>query len=332
MFTHPVKQSTTGQNIGFGKVILFGEHFVVYGADAIVGAVSEYTNCHVEITPGKSGVEVIDNRPAVPGYIVEKRAEQEKAHQLVFDHLKVDTSTSDGLRITIGGPLVPSSGIGASASDVVALSRALSDLYGLNLTEDEVNQSAFIGEGGYHGTPSGVDNTAATFGGLIAYRRTDGKSVFNPIPFNSPLYVVVVGTGITASTTKVVGDVRVLKEAKPEFFADVMARYGAVEREAMAALKAGDIAAVGALMNKTHALCREIDISCDALEQIVACALENGALGAKLSGTGRGGIAVALTRDPAHRDELAAALQAKCPAAKFIWKYTITPKGEDASL
>lgn len=321
----PVKQRTTGKHIGYGKVILFGEHFVVHGAESIVAGISEYTECRVEITPGEPGVKVVDKRPAVPGYIKEKRAEQEKAHKLVLDHLKIDT-TKDGLRIFLGGPLVPSSGIGASASDVVALSRALSELFNLGLTEDQVNQSAFIGEGGYHGTPSGVDNTAATFGGLISYRRAAGKPVFSPISFSQELYLVVIGTGITASTTKVVGDVRKLKEAKPEFFADLMKQYGAVAAQAREALQSGDLAKVGKLMVKTHDLCRQIGISCEPLEQIVSCCLRNGALGAKLSGTGRGGIAVALADSVQARDALEKALKAQCPAAKFIWKYTVSPK------
>ncbi|EPY32450.1 mevalonate kinase [Angomonas deanei] len=319
-----VKQQTTGKHTGYGKVILFGEHFVVHGSEAIVAGISQYTECSLELTKGKPGVEVIDNRPAVPGYIKEKRAEQEKAHQLVLDHLKIDTKT-DGLRITIGGPLVPSSGIGASASDVVALSRALSELYGLNLTEEQVNNSAFVGEGGYHGTPSGVDNTAATFGGLISYIRKDGRSVFRKIKFSKTLYLVVIGTGITASTTKVVGDVRKLKEDNPKKFAQLVTKYNTVVEEAMIALQDGDLHAVGRLMNECHKLCVELTISCDELESIVNCCRENGALGAKLSGTGRGGIAVALVSSTQQRDRLVEALQKNCKEAKFIWKYSVTP-------
>jgi len=321
----PAKDTTTGKHAGFGKVILFGEHFVVHGAEAIVAGISEYTECRLELRRGRPGVEVVDKRPAVPGYITEKRAEQKKAHQLVLDHLGIDTSV-DGLVIHLGGPLVPSSGIGASASDVVALSRALSEMFNLNLTEDAINQSAFVGEGGYHGTPSGVDNTAATFGGLIRYRREEGKPIFNPISFSQPLFLVVVGTGITASTTKVVGDVRQLKQRKPSFFWHLNNDYAEVEKRAVQALQSGDLETVGELMNVTHDLCVRLGISCPELESIVATCRENGALGAKLSGTGRGGIAVALTASPAKRDALVDALKSQCPAAKFIWKYTVTPR------
>lgn len=322
--SHPVKSKTTGKHVGYGKVILFGEHFVVYGAEAIVAGISEFTECRLETTPGVPGLQVDDQRPAVPGYITQKRDEQKQAHQLVLDHLHIDVS-KDGLKAFLGGPLVPSSGIGASASDVVALSRALSELYGLKLSEDQVNQSAFAGECGYHGTPSGVDNTAATFGGLISYRRESGKSIFNPIKFEQPLYLVVVGTGITASTTTVVSDVRKMKESDPQTFSRLCHNYNHLVSQAREALQKGNLKAVGKLMNANHDLCRDLHVSCKELEAIVRTCRGYGALGAKLSGTGRGGIAVALAESKEQRDRIVDGLKADCPDAKFIWKYTVMP-------
>lgn len=319
-----VKQSTTGKHVGFGKVILFGEHVVVHGAPAIVAGVSEYTQCSLEVTKGKPGFTVDDKRPAVPGYIVEKADEQRKAHKLVLDHLKIDTTT-DGITIHLGGPLVPSSGIGASASDVVSLSRALSELYNLGLTEDEVNHSAFVGEGGYHGTPSGVDNTAATFGGLLTYRRVNGKSSFSKLPFSTPLYLVVVGTGITSSTTKVVGDVGTLKKQQPALFASIMKEYSTIAAAAVEAIRIGDIQQLGALMNRNHTLCQQLTISCAELEDIVNTSRALGALGAKLSGTGRGGIAVALAASPQEQQRISDGLKTQCKSAKFIWQYSVVP-------
>ncbi|KAK7195138.1 mevalonate kinase [Novymonas esmeraldas] len=329
--TKPVKSKTSGRNVGYGKVILFGEHFVVYGAEAMVAGISEYTECVLEVNPGVPGLQVEDRRPAIPGYIAQKREEQSKAHQLVLDHLKVNLSR-DGLKMRIGGPLVPSSGIGASASDVVALSRALSELYNLQLTEEQVNNSAFVGEGGYHGTPSGVDNTAATFGGLISYRRQSGKSLFKPLAFQQQLYLVVVGTGITASTTNVVGDVRKMKEKQPAQFQRICDDYTRIVTQARDALEKGDLQRVGQLMNANHDLCREIDVSCRELEAIVKTCRAHGALGAKLSGTGRGGIAVALAASKEQRDAIVRGLEAQCPEAKFIWKYTVQPTSTAAKL
>lgn len=322
--SHPVKSKTTGKHVGYGKVILFGEHFVVYGAEAIVAGISEFTECRLETTSGVPGLQVDDQRPAIPGYIAQKREEQKQAHQLVLQHLKIDVA-KDGLKAFLGGPLVPSSGIGASASDVVALSRALNELYDLKMTEDQVNQSAFAGECGYHGTPSGVDNTAATFGGLISYCRESGKSTFNSIKFEQPLYLVVASTGITASTTTVVGDVRKMKEADPQAFGRLYHNYQHIVAQAREALQKGNLKAVGRLMNANHDLCRELHISCKELEGIVRTCRGYGALGAKLSGTGRGGIAVALAESKEQRDRIVEGLKADCPDAKFIWKYTVSP-------
>lgn len=319
-----VQNKTTKNHKGFGKVILFGEHVVVYGAPAIVAAVAQYTACELTLTKGKPGWVVDDHRPAVPGYIVKKAEEQKLAHKLVFDHLKIDLS-KDGLSVRLGGGLVPSSGIGASASDVVSLSRALSEMYNLNLTEEQVNLAAFTGEGGYHGTPSGVDNTAATFGGLLEYRREAGKSHFAKIQFREPLWLVVVGTGITASTTNVVGDVRKLRETQPKKFAQITKEYNEIVAAASAAIANGDLRELGRLMNRNHSLLQQLTVSCDELESIVNRSRELGALGAKLSGTGRGGIAVALCTSEKQQIALAEGLTNTCPAAKFVWKYSCQP-------
>eukprot|EP00758_Cryptobia_borreli_P001034 Tbor_TRINITY_DN1881_c0_g1::TRINITY_DN1881_c0_g1_i1::g.23040::m.23040/K00869/E2.7.1.36, MVK, mvaK1; mevalonate kinase len=315
-------QRTTGKHIGFGKIILFGEHFVVYGATAIVAGIMEYTECTLELTKGTPGWVVEDSRPAVPGYINMKASEQRKAHQLVFDHLKIDL-TRDGLRVKLGGPLVPSSGIGASASDVVSLSRALSQLYHLNLSEEEVNAAAFIGERGYHGAPSGVDNTAACYGGLLEYSRRDGRSHFTRMPAPITMYLVVISTGITASTVDVVADVKRLKDSDPCSFAAIMDDYKYIISCGSAAIKAGDLNAVGKLMDRNHALLQRLTVSCMELEAIVDACRNLGALGAKMSGTGRGGIAVALCDSQRQQRSIAEGLRNGCPAAKFIWEYSV---------
>eukprot|EP01063_Lacrimia_lanifica_P037600 TRINITY_DN776_c0_g1_i1.p2 TRINITY_DN776_c0_g1~~TRINITY_DN776_c0_g1_i1.p2 ORF type:complete len:339 (+),score=182.68 TRINITY_DN776_c0_g1_i1:66-1082(+) len=308
---------------GFGKVILFGEHFVVYELPSVVCAVKEYTDCMVERAPGTDGWTVVDNRPAVPGYITSKAAEQALAHDLVIKHLGLDLSNGKGIKITLGGPLVPTSGIGASASNVCALARALSECFDLNLNEEQVNQAAYVGEGGYHGTPSGIDNTAATFGGLLQFRRSKNGPVFNPLKTKSSAYLVVVSTGITASTTKVVGDVRRMKEEKPAWFDSLSKEYTRIATGGIAAAEAGDWKRVGALMNENHEILKnELLLTIPELEAIVTTARSAGALGAKLSGTGRGGIAIALCDTKELQRNVAAAVR-RLPSAKFVFEYQI---------
>ena len=211
------------QTHAFGKLILFGEHFVVYKAPALVGAVAAYTDCKVEFTEGKAGVEVVDERPAVPNYKVQKKEEGEEAVALVLAHMGVDTSTR-GVKLTFGGDLTCVSGIGASAAQVVALARAIGLVEGRGLSSEEVNAAGYEGEKGYHGTPSGIDNTASTYGGVLRFCRTDGAPLFESKALREPVRIVYASTGITASTSTVVGDVRAKKEADEPWFAALLER------------------------------------------------------------------------------------------------------------
>jgi mevalonate kinase len=298
----------------YGKLIFFGEHFVVYKVPAIVGAVAAYTDCDVELCAAP-GVTVVDERPAVPGYKAEKAAEGEAAVAIVLRHLGVDPA-AEGLRITFGGTLTAVSGIGASAAQVVSLARAVGLAKQLRLTDDDVNAAGFEGERGYHGTPSGIDNTAATFGGLLRFQRTDGAPVMVRKALRAPLRIVFASTGITASTTAVVGDVRRKKDADPAWFDALLAAYVALAARGEAAIESGDMAALGAALNENHALCQQLTVSCAELDALVDAARAAGALGAKMSGTGRGGLMLALTPPP---EQQAAVMQALAKIAPQVW-------------
>ena len=301
----------------FGKLILFGEHLVVYKAPALVGAVSAYTNCKLQYldTPG---LEVIDNRPAVPLYKVQKKEEGDEAINLTLTHLGVDTKAR-GVKLTFGGDLCCASGIGASAAQVVSLARAVDIADNRSLSEDEINAAGYEGEKGYHGTPSGIDNTAATFGGLLRFQRTDGAPIFEKKSFSSAIRIVYASTGITASTTAVVGDVRSKKEADEAWFANIMERYMALVTEAEKVVEEGDFNKLGKLMDQNHALLQELTVSCKELDDLVDAARAAGAVGAKMSGTGRGGLMIALTPTEEIQDAVASALEKIAPQ---VWKTT----------
>jgi mevalonate kinase len=305
---------------GYGKLILFGEHFVVYKVPAYVGAVAAYTDCAMEYTDSESGdsLEIIDDRPAVPDYKVQKADEAKEAVNLVLKHFGL-LGRNKAIKLTFGGTLCAVSGIGASAAQVVSLARAVQqtvpDFAGL--TEDEINAAGYEGEKGYHGTPSGIDNTAATFGGLLKFQRTDGEPSYEKKKIAKPIKIVYASTGITSSTTKVVGDVRAKKEADPEWFDGLLERYCALAEKGEKAMEEGDLTELGRLMDENHTLLQELTVSCSELDELVVAARQAGAVGAKMSGTGRGGLMLALTPTDEIQDAVAEALGKIAPQ---VWK------------
>ncbi|KAL3766096.1 hypothetical protein ACHAWO_006124 [Cyclotella atomus] len=301
----------------FGKLILFGEHFVVYKVPALVGAVSAYTDCELQYLD-EPGLEVVDNRPAVPNYKQQKYDEGMEAINLTLNHLGVDTKKR-GIKLTFGGDLCCASGIGASAAQVVSLARAVNHAESRSMTEDEINAAGYEGEKGYHGTPSGIDNTAATFGGLLRFQRTDGAPIFEKKSLPSPIRIVYASTGITASTTKVVGDVKAKKEADEAWFSNLLEQYKVLVDDGQKAIEDGDLVTVGKLMDQNHALLQELTVSCKELDDLVAAARSAGAIGAKMSGTGRGGLMLAIAPTEEIQDAVAKALEALAPQ---VWKTT----------
>ena len=302
---------------GRGKVILFGEHFVVYGLPALAAGIASVTTA--KITRVRSfGWKLVDNRPAMPGYKEKKYEEQKVSIDNMLKHLNVDT-TKTGFQFDLEGDLVCASGIGASAASCVAIARALSEEYSLGLNDNQVNETAFIGETGYHGTPSGLDNTASTFGGLIWFERdlNGGPPKFEKLKLGKSANLVIASTGLTASTKVVVGDVRKKKDTDPDWFDSMSKQYNHLVNDAKEALITLDFDKVGELMNKNHELLQQLTVSFKELDNLVELARENGAIGAKMTGTGRGGNMIALAPDEATMNVIAEVL--KKGGAAGVW-------------
>ncbi len=309
-----------GVGMGHGKSILFGEHFVVYGLPALAAGIDSMTIAKVtkKQVPGWT---LDDRRPEVAGYKEKKKEEQKVSINNVLKHLGVDTS-EHGINIELGGDLICASGFGASAASCVSLARALNEEFNLGLDDAQVNEAAYEGEKGFHGTPSGIDNTASTYGGLVWYVRNmqGGTPTFRPIKLDMSVNLVIASTGITASTTEVVGDVRKKKEADTDWFDAISKKYDTLVNMALEALKNGDLSKVGELMNQNHGLLQELTVSCNELDDLVSIARSNGALGAKMTGTGRGGNMIAITKDETTRNKVATALEEG--GAAFVIKTT----------
>lgn len=298
-----------GTGSGKGKSILFGEHFVVYGFPAIAAGIASETTASVA-RKGSPGWTLNDNRPEMPGYKKKKMDEQKVSIENILESCGVDTD-KNGIHIELGGNLVCASGIGASAASCVAIARALSDEFSLGMDDKQINAAAYQGEKGYHGTPSGIDNTASTYGGLVWFVRDlgGGPPDFDILRLKEPVHLVIASTGITASTKTVVGDVRKKKDDNPQWFDAVADEYVQLVNDAKEAMIALDLERVGGFMNRNHELLQELTVSCEELDNLVMIARKVGALGSKMTGTGRGGNMISLAPSEEAMKDIAEALQ-----------------------
>jgi mevalonate kinase len=298
-----------GEGFGFGKVILFNEHFVVYGLPAIASAIASKTSALVKTQKG-SGVELQDDRPETPGYKAEKFAEQKESLDKMLKFMQVDTGRNH-FKITLAGDLIAASGVGASAASCAAIARAFSDELGLHFSDERINEIAYEGEKGYHGTPSGIDNTAATYGGLIWFKREANSQRMERMKLRKPVEIVMGNTGITADTKSVVGGVKERREKEPEKYGRLFNEAAQLAEDAREQLESFNLGRIGAMMNRNHELLQQIGVSCNELDMLVNLSRDNGALGAKMTGTGRGGYMLALTPGLELQERVAAEIEKK---------------------
>jgi len=295
-----------GKGSGFGKAILFNEHFTVYGIPSIVSAIDRATTATVKPFEGEGWI-IDDQRKATPRYKEEKLEHQKDSTERILKAAGIDT-TRNPIKITLEGDLVAASGIGASAASCTAIARALSDEFNLGLSDDRINELAYEGEKGYHGAPSGIDNTAATYGGLIWFVRGT-PNVIERMKLERPIEIVMGNTGLVADTKAAVAGVRERKKKYQEKYGKIFKEAEGLAYKARKALESYDLKAVGKLMDENHKHLQEIEVSCKELDFLVNLARERGALGAKLTGGGLGGNMVALTPGEDLQEKIARAME-----------------------
>jgi mevalonate kinase len=297
-----------GKGSGFGKTILFNEHFVVHSVPGIVSAIDSAADA--EVKKNGTGIIVEDSRKGAKGYAEKKRVQQIESIERMVKALNMDPKTAS-FKIWLGGNLPGFSGIGASAASSVAIARAIADELELDLTDEKINEVAYEAEKAYAGTPSGIDNTAATFGGLIWFKRnlSGGPNTIERLNIKEPVEVVIGNTGIVANTKAMVAGVAERKKKFPEKYNALFKEAEELAFTARKALEAFDLKKVGKLMNDNHQLLQEIEVSSKELDYLVNMARQQGAFGAKLTGGGGGGCMVALTPGEKLQEAVASAME-----------------------
>jgi mevalonate kinase len=274
-----------------GKIILFGEHAVVYGRPALAVPVSQ-VQANVEIKESSRAGTWIH----APGIDLHAGLESlPQAHPLrvtVTNTLAaLGVASVKDIEIHIQSSIPVASGLGSGAAVSVALIRALAEYCSHPINNELTNQLAYETEKLLHGTPSGIDNTVITYARPVYYIKDQPIQTFHVA---QPFTIVIGNTGLPAPTKESVGDVRSLWQADPQHWEQVFDKVGEIARSARRAIEIGDIPALGPLMNANHALLQQMTVSCNELDGLVQSALAAGAAGAKLSGGGRGGNMIAL--------------------------------------
>jgi mevalonate kinase len=292
-----------------GKVILFGEHAVVYGRAAIAAPVQQVrATTTVMAEPRLPAGQV---RLQAPDIHLEAMLDELPAGhplalavRLVLDDLHVPRLPACTLRITSTIPVA--SGLGSGAAVTVSLLRAVSAFLGQPLEPSRLSALAYEVEKIHHGTPSGIDNTVIAFEQPVFFVRGQPLETFAPAV---PLHLVIGDTGVSSPTAIAVGDVRRAWQSALSEYEALFDRADRISRQARSEIERGDPTALGLLMVEAQEVLKSMGVSSSDLDRLVAASLAAGALGAKLSGGGRGGNMIALVHSGAA-SQVAAALEA----------------------
>ena len=314
------------------KVILFGEHSVNRQQPALVTAIDLRLSCRAEPLPGiddfvlRAG-ERCEHVPRAEALVFRNEIDALRQAEALDDirqradrffapttyvlghtlaHLDKQGLSVPGLQVEWESPIPMGSGLGSGAAASAALALAVLTAAGATVDPATLAHLAWQGDVIAHGgVASGLDSSGAALGGLTRYTLADGPQ---PLASDLALPLVVGDTGVQANTATVNTRVRRWLAAHPARH-HLFVEMGWLAQQAEAAIHARDLSLLGHLMNLNQLLLEKLGVSSPELERLIEAALEAGALGTKLSGSGGGGIMVALCAEET-RDAVAAAIEA----------------------
>ena len=290
-----------------GKIILFGEHAVVYGRPAIAAPVTG-VQATATVTDGRPGSGLVLELPDVGQRlaVTGDPAGQPLAHLATLALHALELDPPPAWVVTLRSTIPLASGLGSGAAAATAIVAALAGAAGVTLAPDQVSALVYESEKHFHGTPSGVDNTVIAYGQPVWFVRGQAPQ---PFALRHPLTLVIADTGIASPTSIAVGDVRRAWQAEPARSEALFDAIGEIVQAARCALEEGDAAELGRLMDRNHQALQALTVSSVELDRLCQAARQGGALGAKLSGGGRGGNMIALVQ-PEQVEQVTAALLA----------------------
>ena len=277
-----------------GKIILFGEHAVVYGQPAIAIPVKEVCATariipDIESPRGHIHLQALDIQLDTDVSMLPKDHPLATAIRLTLETISPGYVPSFTIQLSSTIPL--SAGMGSSAAVSVALIQALSSYLGNPLSTEKVSKLAYEVEKIHHGTPSGIDNSVIAYQKPVFFKCDKPIEVFG---VKHPTHWVIADTGEKTPTYQTVAAVREQHLKNPKRYNAIFEKIGEITQTARKALINGDLTTLGPLMKENQSLLEELDVSSPALNALIKSAQSSGASGAKLSGSGRGGNMIAL--------------------------------------
>ena len=279
-----------------GKILLLGEHAVVYGHPALAAALHRGVRIEIAESPDASIAVRSPQGISPPPELLE--AALEMAERI---------GAPARFRAEIETELPLGAGLGSSAAVGVALARALSQLAGRACTDERATDLALGFERHFHGAPSGVDPAISANGGVILFRRGEPPRI-ERVRLRAPVFLCVALTGIARGTRSTVLPLSERRAARPDLYDPMLASLGELARGGATAIERGDLLDLGARFVQAQEVLRLLGVSCPELDDLVGLLRKAGALGAKLTGAGGGGAAIGLARDRGHAAALSEAV------------------------
>ena len=306
------------------KVILFGEHFVVYGSPAILAAINKRISVDARTIIHDENKIVIRSDIGVAGeyrnngeFNALEGGSKAKAvldplygaiRQVLLMRNKKKKKKNIGIEIGISSRVPPGIGLGSSAASCVATVAAVDSLFQKNPSRQKVCELAIESERLIHKRSSGADCYVSTFGGLMQYY---GKSKsFKNIETKGSLSLVVASTGIKHSTSDLVAGVKRFKDTNRILFESLSKQASDICLQACTAIKSGKCDKIGELMNENQIILQQIGISHHKVRDIIDICSKAGAMGAKITGAGGGGAVIALAASKQESTKIASHVKA----------------------
>lgn len=303
-----------GIGYAHGKIILMGEHAVVHGLPAIS---LPFYGAYVKTTVTSTHDQSTIHSSYYDGLLSDVPQELKGIAILIETTLNYINKQDQAIHVDIESTLPANRGLGSSAAVSVSVVRGVISAFKVELSEDELIELVNVAENIHHLNPSGLDvNTVIA--DLPLYFRRDKEKRHLPLKLKG--YLVVADTGELGSTREAVADFAQTLHNNTDMIAR-MNRIGVLTEETLTSLYIGDMSQVGKAMLETHAILRDFSVSNDTLDRFVDTAMQYGALGAKLTGSGQGGCMIALASDEKSAEHIA--LRLRESGAHQTWYYNL---------